>query len=192
MRIYGDRRSGNCLKVQYTADHLGLAYDWEDVDIMSGGSRTADFLARNPAGQVPVVVFDDGRVLTQSNAIILYLAEGSALIPTDPYDRAKMLEFMFYEQYSHEPYIAVCRFQKLYLGKTDEELDPEKRERGYRALALMEARLGDRAYLVGERLSLADIALVAYTRLAPEGGFDLSPYLAINDWIARVESGLGI
>ncbi len=192
MRIYGDRRSGNCLKVQYTADHLGLSYDWEDVDIMSGGSRTAAFLARNPAGQVPTVVLDGGQVLAQSNAIIHYLAEGSDLIPEDRFDRAKMLEFMFYEQYSHEPYIAVCRFQKLYLGKTDEELDPEKRARGRQALAYMEARLGDRAYLVGERLSLADIALVAYTRLAPEGGFDLAPYAALRRWIARVEGDLGL
>jgi len=192
MRIYGDRRSGNCLKVQYTADYLGLAYDWEDVDIMSGGSRTAEFLARNPAGQVPAVVLDDDRVLAQSNAIITYLGEGSDLVPNDRFDRARMFEYMFYEQYSHEPYIAVCRFQKLYLGMSDEELDPEKRERGRQALALMDARLGDRAYLVGERLSLADIALVAYTRLAPEGGFDLAPYTAVNKWIARVERDLKI
>jgi len=192
MRIFGDRRSGNCLKVQYTADYLGLAYDWEDVDIMSGGSRTAEFLARSPAGQVPTLVLDDGRVLAQSNAIIFYLAEGSDLVPEDRFDRARMLEYMFYEQYSHEPYIAVCRFQKLYLGKTDEELDPEKRERGRQALALMDARLGDRSYLVGERLSLADIALVAYTRLASEGGFDLAPFAAVNEWIGRIEGDLGI
>jgi glutathione S-transferase len=192
MRVYGDRRSGNCLKIKYTADFLGLPYEWQDVDIMAGETRTEAYLARNPAGQVPMVEFEDGRILTQSNAIICYLAEGSDLMPTDRFAKAEMLSYMFYEQYSHEPYIAVCRFQKLYLGKSDDELDPEKRARGNAALGYLENRLQDRPYLVGDRISLADISLVAYTRLAPEGGFDLEPYAAVRAWIARVETDLNI
>src|SRR5215218_4545069 len=125
LTIYGDSISGNCLKVKWTADHLGLAYDWIETDVLKGGSRTPEFLAMNPAGQVPAVILDDGRALAQSNAIILHLAEGSALIPSDAYQRAKMLEWMFWEQYSHEPYIAVARFQMAYLGKAASELDPK-------------------------------------------------------------------
>ena len=121
MKIYGDSKSGNCLKVSWTADFLGRSYTWIETDIMQGESRTPDFLAMNPAGQVPVVVLEDGRTLAQSNAIILHLAEGSSLIPQDAYDRARMLEWLFWEQYSHEPYVAVARFQVRYLGKPVEE-----------------------------------------------------------------------
>ena len=122
MKIYGDSISGNCLKVVWTADSLGLSYDWIEVDIMKEESRTPAFLAMNPAGQVPVVVLDNGRALSQSNAIILHLAEGSAMIPGDAYDRARMLEWMFWEQYSHEPYVAVARFQVRYQGKAIADL----------------------------------------------------------------------
>lgn len=196
MRIYGDLNSGNCLKVKYTADYLDLDYDWIAVDIMQGEASTPEFLARNPAGQVPVVEFDvefaDGRCLSQSNAIILYLAHDSALIPTDPWQQAKMHEWLFWEQYSHEPTIAVCRFQKVYLGKPDTELDPAKVQKGNSALDLMQQHLQKHDWLVGDSISVADISLIAYTRLAHEGGFDLSTRPALQTWIDRVEKALKI
>jgi len=192
MKIYGDSISGNCLKVKWVADLLGLAYDWIETDIMVGESRTSDFLAMNPAGQVPALVLDDGRPLAQSNAIILHLAEGSALIPSDAYDRAKMLEWMFWEQYSHEPYVAVARFQVKYQGKPVADLEPRLVERGKGALQRMEDGLGQTGFLVGERVTLADVALVAYTRMAHEGGFDLAGYPKVKAWVARVERALNI
>ena len=192
VKIYGDSISGNCLKVKWTADLLVRSYDWIETDILAGQSRTAEFLANNPAGQVPMVLLDDGRPLAQSNAIILHLAEGSDLIPADAYDRARMLEWMFWEQYSHEPYVAVARFQLRYLGKTVSDLDPKLVERGAAALARLERGLAATPFLVGTSLSLADIALVAYTRVAHEGGFDLADYPAVQAWVARVEAALGL
>jgi len=187
MRIFGDSISGNCLKVKWTADHLSLPYDWIEVDILNGGSRTAEFLAMNPAGQVPVVLLDDGRPIAQSNAILLHLARGTDLIPADPYDQTKMLEWLFWEQYSHEPYIAVARFQVLYQGKPVVNLEPRLVERGAAALARLEAALTGQRFLVADALSLADIALIAYTRMAHQGGFDLAAYPAVRCWIDRVE-----
>lgn len=192
LRIYGDLISGNCLKVKWTADRLGIAYQWIETDILKGESRTPEYLAMNPAGQVPLIVLKDGRTLAQSNAIILHLAEGSALIPEDAFDRAKMFEWLCWEQYSHEPYVAVARFQMRYLGKTAEEREPKIVERGAAALALLDRALDGRAFLVGERVTLADIALVAYTRVADEGGFDLAVYPHLVGWIGRVEAALGI
>jgi glutathione S-transferase len=192
MVIYGDPISGNCLKVKWTADKLGIAYDWVDVDIMAGQTRTPQFTQMNPAAQVPTVVLGDGKTLAQSNAIILHLAEGTALIPTDAYWRAKMFEWLFWEQYSHEPYIAVRRFQKVYLNKTEDELDPKLKLRGDAALARMETWLAGSPFLVDATLSLADIALVAYTRLAHEGGFDLDAFPAVRGWVGRVEGELGL
>jgi glutathione S-transferase len=190
--IYGDSISGNCLKVKWTADHLGVAYRWLETGVLTGETRTAEFLAINPAGQVPTVVLADGRPLAQSNAIILHLAEGSPLIPADAYERARMLEWMFWEQYSHEPYVAVARFQVRYLEKPVEDLDPRIVERGVQALQRLEDGLAASSFLVGERLSLADVALVAYTRVAGEGGFDLAAFPRVQAWIARVEVALGI
>ena len=192
MKIYGDLNSGNCLKVKWVCDLLGRSYDWIAIDTLKSETRTADFLAINPAGQVPVVVFEDGRALAQSNAIIRYLARDSALIPEDPWLAAKMDEWLFWEQYSHEPYVAVCRYQMVYLGKAASELDPEKVRRGYAALALMERHLADKTFLVGEALSLADVALLAYTRMAPEGGFSLADYPALQRWIAASERALAL
>jgi glutathione S-transferase len=192
LRIYGDSISGNCLKARWTADFLGVAYEWIETGVLSGETRTPGFLALNPAGQVPVAVLADGRPLAQSNAIILHLAEGSALIPKDPYQRARMLEWMFWEQYSHEPYIAVARFQVRYLGKPASEVETRIVERGYGALQRLEDGLASSAFLAGEQASLADVALVAYTRVAGEGGFDLSPYPRVRGWIGRVEAELGI
>ncbi|ODT89577.1 glutathione S-transferase family protein [Phenylobacterium sp. SCN 70-31] len=192
MKIYGDSKSGNCLKVKWTADFLGRSYDWIEVDITQGESRTPAFLAMNPAGQVPAVILDDGRPLAQSNAIILHLAEGSSLIPADAYSRARMLEWLFWEQYSHEPYVAVARFQVVYLGKSPAELDARLVERAAAALQRLEAGLAAGDFLVGDAVTLADVALVAYTRLAPEGGFDLDVYPRVKAWVARVEKALGI
>jgi glutathione S-transferase len=190
--IHGGVNSGNCLKVKWTAEKLAIPYEWIETDVFKRQSRTPEFLALNPSGQVPIAVFPDGRVLAQSNAIILHFAEGSALIPRDAYERAKMLEWMFWEQYSHEPYVAVRISRKHYLGKSDEELDPALLTRGNEALDRLEMQLEATPFLVGDALSLADIALVAYTRKAELGGFSLSHYPNVTRWIARVERELGL
>jgi glutathione S-transferase len=192
MKIYGDSISGNCLKVKWVADSLGLSYEWIETDILAGESRTPAYLAMNPAGQVPAAVLVDGRPLAQSNAIILHLAEGSALIPKDAYARARMLEWMFWEQYSHEPYIAVARFQVRYLGKAVADLEPRIVERGKAALQRMEDGLAETPFLAGEAVTLADVALVAYTREAQDGGFELAGYPRVKAWVGRVEQALNI
>ena len=192
MRIYGDSISGNCLKVKWTAERLGLAYDWVEVDVTKAQTRTAEFLAMNPAGQVPTVILDDGRPLAQSNAIILHLAEGSDLIPGDAYARARMFEWLFWEQYSHEPYVAVARFQVKYMGRAVADLDPKLVERGKAALQRLEDGLAAGPFLAGKTLSLADIARVAYTRMAGDGGFVLADYPRVQAWIARVDAELGL
>lgn len=192
LKIYGDSISGNCLKVKWTADYLGLAYEWIETSALSGETRSPSFLAVNPAGQVPTVILADGRPLAQSNAIILHLAEGSPLIPAERYQRAKMLEWLFWEQYSHEPYVAVARFQVRFLGKPVAALDPKLIERGAAALKRLDEATSVSDYLVGDQCTLADVSLVAYTRLADEGGFDLSGYPALQAWIERVEGALKI
>jgi glutathione S-transferase len=192
MKIYGDSNSGNCLKVKWVCDRLALPYDWFAIDTQKGESRTAEFLKLNGAGQVPTVAFDDGRTLAQSNAIIRYLARGSDLIPADEFAAAKMDEWLFWEQYSHEPHIAVCRFQMLYLGKPASDLDPDKVKRGYAALARMEHQLATTPFLVGDAISLADVSLLAYTRVAHEGGFHLDGYAALRRWITEAERSLGL
>ena len=141
---------------------------------------------------MPTVVIDDGRALAQSNAIIRFLARDSGLIPHEAYDAAKMDEWLFWEQYSHEPYIAVCRFQMVYLGKPASSLDPDKVVRGYKALARMELQLASTPFLAGDFITLADVALLAYTRVAHEGGFDLAAYPSVRRWIGRSEKALGL
>ncbi|MBN9002212.1 MAG: glutathione S-transferase family protein [Rhizobiales bacterium] len=184
--------AGNCLKVKWVCDRLRIPYKWIAVATIQGETRTPAFLALNAAGQVPVVAFDDGRVLAQSNAIIRYLARGSDLIPFDDFLAAKMDEWLFWEQYSHEPYIAVCRFLMVYLGKSASDLDPDKVKRGHAALARMEEQLSASRFLVGEAFTLADIALLAYTRVAHEGGFDLADYGVVRRWIGDCENALGL
>jgi len=190
--IYGDSTSGNCLKVKWTAQRLDIPYEWIEIDVVRGEARSHAIRALNPAAQVPTVLFEDGRALAQSNAIILHLAEGSSLIPSDAYWRAKMFEWLFWEQYSHEPYIAVRRFQRLYLRRPEAELDPKLLERGEAALLRMEAWLEASPYLVNGALTCADISLVAYSRLAHEGGFDMSKFPAVRAWIQRVDVDLGL
>lgn len=193
LTVHGDIRSGNCLKVKWLLDALGRDYQWIDTDVMTGATRTAAFLALNPFGQVPLLVLEDGRTLAQSNAILLHLAQGTDFIPSDDYERARMLEWLFWEQYSHEPYIAVARFQRAFAGKSAEEVEPRLMERGRAALARMEQALsGDRWLAGGEQATLADLALVAYTRVAHEGGFDLGPHPAIRDWVGRTEAAFAI
>jgi glutathione S-transferase len=192
MKIFGDSNSGNCLKVKWVCDHLGLPYGWVEVDTMRGESRTPDFLKLNPFGQVPAVDFEDGRRLAQSNAIIRYLARDSDLVPNDAFAAAQMDAWMFWEQNSHEPYVAVCRFHMVYLGKAAGELDPNLVARGYAALDRMERHLVASRFLVGDRCSLADIALLAYTRVAHEGGFDLTRHASLKRWIGEVERRLGL
>lgn len=192
LTVYGDSRSGNCLKVRWLLDRLGRAYDWLETDIMTGVTRMPDFLALNPAGQVPLVVLEDRRTLAQSNAILVHFGEGTDLIPAKAYDRARMFEWLFWEQYSHEPYVAVARFRMTYEGLPREALEPRLVERGNAALDRMEQALASSSFLVGDTLTLADIALVAYTRVAHEGGFDLYGRPNLRAWIARVEQALPI
>src|ERR1700724_795021 len=192
MKIHGDSNSGNCLKVKFVCDRLAIPYSWIEIDTGKRQTRTTEFLKLNNAGQVPTVEFDDGRTLAQSNAIIRYLARGSDLIPADAFAEPKRDECLFGEQYSHEPYIAVCRFQMVYLGKPSSELDPDKIKRGYAALARMEHQLAATRFLVGDNLSLADVSLLAYTRLAHEGGFHLDGYASIRRWIGDTERSLGL
>ena len=192
LTIYGDSISGNCLKIKFVCDRLGIPYRWVETSVLKAETRTPEFMKLNPAGQVPVVAWPDGRTLAQSNAIVFHLAEGSDLIPGDAFARAQMLQWMFWEQYSHETVIAVRRFHKTYLKKPEPEIDPNLMPRGERVLTVMNDHLATRPYFVGETLTLADIALVAYTRWAGEGGFDLARYPHIQTWIRRVEKDLGL
>ena len=192
IKLYGSSDSGNAMKPRWVCDRLGIAYDWIETNAFNGETRTPEFLKLNPAGQVPTAVLADGRTLAQSNAIMLHLAEGSALIPSDPYDRAKMFEWLFWEQNSHEIYVAVRIARVHYLNMRDDELDPVLMTRGKAALSRMEHQLRETPYLIGSVLTLADIALLAYTRKAELGGFDLASYPSVQAWIARMQSDLGL
>ena len=190
MRIYGDIKSGNCYKIKLLCAFLALEHEWIHVDILAGETQRAEFLARNPNGRIPLLELDDGRTLSESNAILNYLAADSNLLPADSYQRAKVLQWQFFEQYSHEPYIAVARYIALYLGLPEERRDEyeAKQAGGHKALAVMEQQLVQSPYLVGETATIADISLYGYTHVAHEGGFNLSDYPAIRDWLARVEA----
>ncbi|MDX1294423.1 MAG: glutathione S-transferase family protein [Hyphomonas sp.] len=194
LTLYGDSISGNCMKPKWTADLLGIPYDWVEVDILKGGTQSEDFLSLNPAGQVPLARWPDGRALPQSNAIMLYLAEeaGSDLVPADTFRRAQMMSWLFWEQYSHETAIAVRRFHKQYLDTPEDEIDPQLMAKGRRALGVMELQLTYTDWMVGDAMTLADIALVAYTRVAHEGGFDLSDFPSVERWVSRTEVALNI
>jgi len=191
--VYGMRASGNCFKVQLLLEQLGRPYRWVEINSAAGETRTAGFLAKNPNGKVPLLELADGRTLAESNAILCYLAEGSALLPDDRWQRAQTMQWLFFEQYSHEPYVAVARFIAKWLPPDHPrraEL-PRLRERGYEALDVMEKQLAQHDFIAGAGYGIADIALYAYTHEAPLGGFDLSNYPAIESWLARVESQPG-
>ena len=186
--VYGMKTSGNCYKVQLLLEQIGRPYRWIEIDSTTGATRTPEYLARNPNGKVPLLELDDGRRLAESNAILCYLAEGTPLLPTDAWQRAEMLQWLFCEQYSHEPCVAVARFICLWLADDHPrraEL-PRLRERGYQALDVMERHLSGREFFVDSGYGVADIALFAYTHAAADGGFDLSRYPAITAWLARV------
>ncbi len=187
LKLYDFLMSGNGYKVRLLLAALGTPYERIELDITQGETRTQQFLQRNPNGRIPTLELEDGTHLSESNAILWYLAEGTRLLPEDRFERAKVLQWMFFEQYSHEPYIAVVRFW-VHQGLTAEQRHQidEKRRRGYEALGVMEQQLEGADYFVGGRYSIADIALYAYTHVAHEGGFDLSGYARINDWLARV------
>ena len=197
MLLYDSRVSGNCYKVRLLLAHLGLPYERREVDVVDRSGRDAFLGGLNPALRVPTLVLDDGRPLAESNAIISYFGEGTRFVPDDRYDRAKMLQWMFFEQYDHEPAIAVVRFWLAYSGQPAEAFADrleEKRAAGYRALGAMEAHLDDgsgRAWFVGDGMSLADISLYAYTHVAGEGGFELERFPAVRRWIDRVAAEPG-
>ncbi|MFD2179230.1 glutathione S-transferase family protein [Veronia pacifica] len=188
MIVYGDLQSGNCLKVKHILSFLGIEHQWIHVNILENETKTPEFLSINPNGKIPAVVLDDGRVLCESNAILGYFAEGTDFLPTDRFQKAKVYEWLFFEQYSHEPYVAVARFIQKYLSMPESRVEEfnSLQAGGNRALALMESQLATSAFLVGEQPSIADIALYAYTHVADEGGFNLSDYPNIQQWIRRI------
>lgn len=190
IKVYGMSASGNCHKIKLLLEQLQQPYDWIEIDPFKGETRTADFLAKNPNGQVPFIEISSGQYLAESNAILMYLAEGSRFLPEDRYARAFVLQWLFFEQYSHEPYIAVarsiCRFHPKDSPRRAEL--PHLHQRGYQTLNVMEQHLTKQPFFVGDAYSIADIALFAYTQPAEEGGFDLSKYPAINGWLERVST----
>ncbi|HCS07255.1 MAG TPA: glutathione S-transferase [Pseudomonas sp.] len=190
LKVYGDYNSGNCYKIKLMLHLLGLEYEWQSVDILNGETETPAFLAKNPNGKVPVLELEDGTCLWESNAILNYLADGSEFLPTEPRLRTQVLQWQFFEQYSHEPYVAVARFIQFYLGLPQERLEEYRKlqKRGYKALDVMEQQLARTPYLVGEHYSIADVTLYAYTHVAHQGGFDLAGYPSIQVWLQRVAS----
>jgi glutathione S-transferase len=188
LRVYGDLLSGNCYKIALLLSHLDTPYEWVHIDILTGASHTPAFLARNPIGKIPVLELPDGRNLFESNAILNFLADGTALLPSDPWLRALVLQWQFFEQYSHEPYIATARYIAKYLGLPESRRAEyqAKQTGGHAALGVMETQLSRHDFFVGERFTIADISLYAYTQVADEGGFSLDGYPAIRRWLARV------
>ena len=190
MKVYGDIQSGNCYKIKLLAGLLEIQHEWIHVSVLEGGTQTPEFLNKNPNGKIPVLELEGGRFLSESNAVINFLATGTALLPEDPLQYAKVQQWQFFEQYSHEPFIAVARFIAKFLGLPEERRAEyeSKQEGGHKALRVMEQQLQQTPYLTGNQLSTADIALYAYTHVAGEGGFDLTSYCAIEAWLERIRS----
>ena len=189
IQFYGDSISGNCYKLQLVCSELGFDYVWHEMDILAGDTKTPNFLALNPNGKVPLMILEDGRVLPESNAILSYLADGTALAGSDRYAKANVLRWLFFEQYSHEPFIATSRFITKYLKSPPErqaDLDA-KQPGGYKALTVMEQQLSAEGFIANNEYSIADIALYSYTHVAHEGGFDLDGYPSVRKWLKRVE-----
>jgi glutathione S-transferase len=189
--LYDNAESGNCYKVRLLLAQLGIPYERRAVDVVDRSGRAELLGDLNPALRVPTLVLDDGRPLAESNAILWYFGDGTQYVPDDPFDRAKVLQWLFFEQYSHEPHIAVARFWLHVLGTADPDALAEKQRLGYLALAALERGLDSRPFLAGEGYSIADIALYAYTHVAHEGGFDLEAYPAIRGWLERVAAQPG-
>lgn len=193
IRLYGMTGSGNCWKPVALLRHLQQPFEWIEVSTLDGQTRTPEFLALNPNGRVPLMELAPGQRLAESNAMLCHLAEGTPYLPPPGYARSKVMEWLFFEQYSHEPYIATVRFWVQFLGKRDEWRDKiaEASQRGRAALAVMERQLTATRFIAGQGYSIADIALYAYTHVADEGDYDLAPYPALRDWLARVEAQPG-
>lgn len=191
--VHGVAQSGNCYKVKLALAQLEKPFTWNEVDMMGGATRSREFLAMNPAGQVPVLQISTTSFLPQSNAILYYLAQGSALFPEDRLEQAQVMQWLFFEQYSHEPQIAVARFIVHFAGRPAErEAELQQKIRNSESvLRVMEQHLSERRYFVGERYSIADIALYAYTHKAHEGLIDLEPFPAVRGWLERVASQPG-
>ncbi len=192
LRLYDYLASGNGYKVRLLLHQLGIPFERVEVDIVQGETRTPAFLARNPNGRIPTLELENGSHLAESNAILFYLADGTRFLPADRLERARVLQWMCFEQYSHEPNIATLRFW-LHTELTDERraLMPAKRALGHAALGVMEGHLRARPFFVGDRYTIADIALYAYTHVAPEGGFELAPYPSVRVWLDRVRAQPG-
>ncbi len=190
LRLYNFLPSGNCYKIRLLLTQLGIPFEKIEVNILKGESSTPEFLAKNPNGRVPVLETEYGQFLVESNAIIFYLSEGTQFLPQEQFLRAQVLQWLFFEQSSHEPFIATSRFWISYLGKAEEYIEAleQKRAPGYAALAVMEKHLQQHIFFVGEQYTVADIGLFAYTHVAHEGNFDLTGFPAIQAWIKRVES----
>lgn len=189
LTLYDNLASGNAYKVRLLLTQLGVAFRRVEKSVTNGETRLPDYLAINPNGRIPAVVFDDGRKLAESNALLLYFGEGTAFLPQDKFARAEVNQWLFFEQYSHEPYVAVLRFWRHYLDSlspAQEARVPELLQKGHAALRLMDDHLNGRQFLVGDAYSIADIALYAYTHVADEGGFDLAPYTNLRGWLDRV------
>ncbi len=190
IRLYDFLPSGNGYKIRLLLHQLAIPYELVQVDITRGETRTPEFLAKNPNGRIPLIELEDGRLLAESGAILFYFAEGTRFLPADRWERAQVLQWMFFEQYSHEPYVAVARAW-LHLFGMDEERKrqlPQKQKLGYDALGVMERHLREREYFVGGGPSIADIALYAYTHVADEGGFELARFPAVLRWLERIRS----
>lgn len=186
--VFGTSTSGNCYKVKLLLTQLDLPFEWREIDTLKQETRSPEFLALNPAGKVPVMQLESGKVLPESNAILCYLADETPLWSSDRFERAQTLQWLFFEQYSHEPYIAVARFVAKFLPPDhprQAEL-PALREKGYAALKVMEQHLKEHDFFVGDRYSIADIALFAYTHVAEDGGYELTAFPSIQNWIERV------
>lgn len=192
LRLYDYWESGNCYKVRLLLCQLGIPFERVHLDVLKGETRTPEFVAKSANHRVPLVEWPDGRRLSESDAILWHLAEGASVAPQDSWERAQVLQWMFFEQYSHEPYIAVVRFWH-FAGVVEQNraILAEKMERGYHALSVMEDHLATRSFFVAERYTIADIALYAYTHVADEGGFDLSGFPSVRDWLGRVRSQPG-
>ncbi len=192
MRLYDSQISGNCYKVRLLLAHLGIPCQRQEVDVVDRSGRAQLLGDLNPAQRVPTIVLDDGRALAESNAILCYFADGTQYLPDDRFERAQALQWLFFEQYCHEPFIATVRFLVAYAGSPPQETELEgRRARGYEALDAMERHLSTHAFLVAERYTIADIALYAYTHVAGEGGFALERYPAIGAWLTRVAAQAG-
>ena len=191
--LYGDSQSGNCYKVQLLMNHLDIEFEWHHINILGGGTHTDEFLAMNPNGKIPVLELPDGSYLSESNAILNYLAAGSSYLPDDRLLRARVLQWQFFEQYSLEPYLSTSRFIVKYLGrpKKHEQILQAKKAGGYKALQVMEKHLEQNDWLVGDKITIADLSLFGYTHVAHEGGFGLSDFPFIMDWLKRIKNHPG-